>query len=201
MLDLTLRIGRRLTAAGIVVGYTRTNDTARTLSERTTLAAIWQADAFVSLHANTAANREASGCETYILPLAGYPSTSSDSTTAARERKGNGHNVANLLLGYQIHRQLPGAKGRVDRGLRRARFQVLRDAPCPAALVEVGFLSNTHEARQLASRWHREQLARRIADGILSFAKYIEPPVQVYKSNQPATETLPKEAPIKQAPQ
>lgn len=172
VLDLALRIGARLETAGMAVGYTRTNDTFLTLSERTALAGAWRADVFVSLHANTAGNRLASGRETYVLPLAGHPPTGAG-TLSDRPRAGNGHDRHNTLLGYHIHRQIPGRSHSADRGLRRARFQVLRQAPCPAALIEVGFLSNGREAERLASGWYRERLADAVASGVLEYARHL----------------------------
>ena len=48
---------------------------------------------------------------------------------------------------------------------------MLRQACCPAVLVEVGFLSNAVEARLLASGWFRDRLARAVADGVLDYAR------------------------------
>ena len=172
VLDLALRIGRRLEAAGIAVGYTRRDDTFLSLDARTATAGVWRADAFVSLHANFAENRQAAGPETYVLPLAGYAATGSDQRLSQRPRNGNSNDVCNTRLGYSIHRRLPGRCGEADRGLRRARYQVLRQAGCPAVLVEVGFLSNAVEARLLASGWFRDQLARAVADGVLDYSRH-----------------------------
>ena len=171
VLDLALRIGKLLEEAGLVVGYTRRDDTFLSLDERTATASVWRADAFVSLHANFADNRQASGPETYVLPFAGYAPTGGDQRISSKTRNGNRHDIGNTLLGYSIHRRLPGRRGECDRGLRRARFQVLRQAGCPAVLVEVGFLSNAVEARLLASGWFRGKLARAVADGILDYAR------------------------------
>jgi N-acetylmuramoyl-L-alanine amidase len=171
VLDLALRIGKLLEEAGLVVGYTRRDDTFLSLDERTATASVWRADAFVSLHANFADNRQASGPETYVLPFAGYAPTGGDQRISSKTRNGNRHDIGNTLLGHSIHRRLPGRRGECDRGLRRARFQVLRQAGCPAVLVEVGFLSNAVEARLLASGWFRGKLARAVADGILDYAR------------------------------
>ena len=58
----------------------------------------------------------------------------------------------------------------IHRGLRHARFQVLRDTPCPAVLMEIGFLSNPTDSRNLSSNWYRDRIARAIADGVCAFA-------------------------------
>lgn len=173
VLDLALRIGRRLEDAGMTVAFTRRDDVGLTLDQRTATAAVWRADVLVSLHANFAANGEASGRETFVLPLAGFASTGTDKPVSSRVRAGNSNDVWNTLLGHCIHRHLPGRMHAADRGLRRARFQVLRQAPCPAALVEFGFLSNNREAKLLASHWYRDRLAQAVADGLLDYSRHL----------------------------
>ena len=172
VLDLAIRIGEKLKAAGMAVAFTRRDDTFLSLSERAETATVWRADALVSLHANFAINPLACGRETYVLPVAGYEPTGGASSLSTLPRLGNNHDVLNNLLGFCIHRQLPGRLHADDRGLRRARFQVLRQAPCPAALVEIGFLSNAKEAKLLASGWYRDRLARAIAAGLIDFSHY-----------------------------
>ena len=172
VLDLAIRIGEKLKAAGMAVAFTRHDDTFLSLAERTETATVWRADALVSLHANFAINPLACGRETYVLPVAGYEPTGGASSLSTLPRLGNNHDVLNNLLGFCIHRQLPGRLHADDRGLRRARFQVLRQAPCPAALVEIGFLSNAKEAKLLASGWYRDRLARAIAAGLIDFSRY-----------------------------
>jgi N-acetylmuramoyl-L-alanine amidase len=69
-----------------------------------------------------------------------------------------------------MQRALALRSGGVDRGLKRARFEVLKLAPCPAALVECGFVSNAIEQDLLTRKEHRETLADAIAQGILAYA-------------------------------
>jgi hypothetical protein len=47
-----------------------------------------------------------------------------------------------------------------DRGVKRSRFLVLKEAPCPAVLVECGFVSNKREEEKLLTEAYREALAR-----------------------------------------
>lgn len=169
VLDLAFRVGERLEQAGCEVFYTRTTDTFITLSGRTRLAAKKKADLFVSLHANTAGASSARGRETFSIPVTGSLSTSKDKRVAVIYRAGNKHDVKNGLLAFAIHKHTPGRIGRFDRGIRHARFQVLRDAPCPAVLLESGFLSNPTDARNLASNWYCERYAQGVADGILEY--------------------------------
>jgi len=169
-LDLANRTRLRLEEQGFTVGCTRTDDSFLSLEERAVAAETWRAQVFVSLHANYAQNRHASGRETYVLPIVGAPATAAESRLFQRASRGNSNDTHNAMLGFAIHRQLPGRLQAADRGLRRARYQVLRQAPCPAALIECGFLSNARDARLLATSWYRDRLARAIADGIRDYA-------------------------------
>ena len=168
-LDIAKRVGNRLLRAGFDVVYTRLDDTFIELDDRPRRATNAKADVFVSIHANFAGSASARGCETYTMTLTG-----ADSTGGGRQDTswvaGNRHDARNTLLGYCIHSRLPGPLGEPDRGLRHARYVVLRKATCPAVLVEIGFLSHEHDARNAAGKWHRERLAAAIADGIVAYA-------------------------------
>jgi N-acetylmuramoyl-L-alanine amidase len=82
---------------------------------------------------------------------------------------GNAHDAASAVLGFSIQRRLVRDTQMADRGLRYARFSVLKNSPCAAALVECGFLSNPTEARRLADPAHRDRIARSIAQGIMDY--------------------------------
>ena len=170
VLDIALRAGEILSARGIEVIYTRTNDTFVSLAGRSGIAAKHKADAFVAIHANYAENQTARGIETFTLPFAKMQSTSAESSVNTIARVGNANDMANTILGHEIQRRMPGRLGEADRGLRHARYQVLRDTPCPAVLVEIGFLSNKTESRNLSSNWYRDKIALAIADGVCAFS-------------------------------
>ncbi len=170
VLDIALRAGEILQSRGMEVVYTRTNDTFVSLAGRSGIAAKRKAEAFVSVHANFAGTQSARGIETFTLPFAGMISTSSERGVATIARVGNANDRLNTILGYEIQRRMPGRLGEADRGLRHARFQVLRDTPCPAVLVEIGFLSNPTDSRNLSSNWYRDKIALAIADGVSAFA-------------------------------
>ena len=108
VLDIALRVGEILESRGMEVIYTRTNDTFVSLAGRSGMAARHKADAFVSIHANYAENQTARGIETFTLPFAKMPSTSSDTGTATIARVGNANDNANTMLGCEIQRRMPG---------------------------------------------------------------------------------------------
>lgn len=170
--DLALRISNLLMRTAMPVRLTRAADQFVSLDERTQIASNAMAEVFVSLHANFAVNSAACGIETYAVPFADWPATGEQFHTAPA-CDGNRFDRANARLGYAIHSRL-APLSLIDRGFKRARYAVLRHAPCPAVLVECGFLSNTNDARLLADPAYRDLLATAIADGIRAFAQINE---------------------------
>ncbi len=169
-LDIARRLQARLTQAGLHVRMTREDDRFLTLPQRTRLAREWRADLFVSIHLNASPNAAAHGVETFVLPAAGFPSTS-NSNTDKREYSGNKHDAENTRLAYFIQKGLMFQTQADDRGVRRARFEVLRETDCPAVLVECGFLSHPSEARRLANGEYRDRIAQGVASGIFTYIK------------------------------
>lgn len=169
VLDISKRLGSRLADKGLNVAYSRTEDVFASLDERSDMAAASNSTIFVSIHANTSASATACGIETFSLALAGCDSTSGDSKISRKEWSGNACDDSNSILGFCIQSAINTARGDADRGLRHARFQVLRRAPCPAVLIECGFLSNASENTSLESARYRERLAAAIAAGIMDF--------------------------------
>ena len=168
VLDVSLRIGEILHDAGVEVVFSRTNDTFVSLSDRSTLATEANAALFVSVHANTTGGNVAHGIETFTLSFAESDSTAGDTRISMKEWPGNAFDAESSVLGYLVHSAVNTARGEADRGLRHARFQVLRQAPCPAILVECGFLSNEAENLSLESPRYRQRLAAAIAKAILA---------------------------------
>jgi len=176
--DVTLHLARRtaerLKAARFSVRLTRTGDRYISLAGRANYAAQAGADLFLSIHLNAAANRNAAGLETYILPAAGYPSTSNSRFSRAPV-PGNRHDAASMVLAYHVHDALLGRTGLADRGIRRARHKVLQDAPCPAILIECGFVSNPGEESRIGSERFQAAVAGGIAAGIQRLAAAAQP--------------------------
>ena len=71
---------------------------------------------------------------------------------------GNRWDEQNMLLAYQIQKALLRQLGSEDRGVRRARFEVLREATMPAALIEAGFLSHPTEGKKIFTAEYRRQM-------------------------------------------
>ncbi len=169
VLDIADRVRDKLRASGVNVRLTRDSDIGMSLASRPAKAREWKADLFVSIHVNAAHNSRAHGIETYIMPAAGYSSTAGN--VNKNSFSGNRHDRANLLLAYYVQKEMLASTLCADRGVRRARFDVLKDAPCPAVLVECGFVSNKGEEEKMLTRSYRDSVASGIATGIMEYIK------------------------------
>jgi N-acetylmuramoyl-L-alanine amidase len=194
--EIALEISRQVFLDLVLKGYqvlmTRTGDTALTLTERTDRAREWKADLFVSIHLNSSASGEARGPETYVLAVPGYHSTNAtpEGEADGKVNVGNQFDDANIILGHAVHAEL-AREVRTDRGLRRARFQVLRDAPCPAVLVECGYLSNAEEEKRLVNPVTRDRIAASISRGIDAYCGQVRRGNLVAGPRAPAPKAAP----------
>lgn len=148
VLPIGLQVARLLEQQGVQVVLTRNSDYFVELPGRTAMANRVNADVFVSIHANAVANRpDVSGLETYYLS-------------------------SGLTLARFIHNSILQSINVPDRGVRRARFYVLRHSAMPAVLVETGFVTGLDDSARLATPAYQNQMAEAIARGILQYLQY-----------------------------
>ncbi len=197
-LGLAMELRDQLQRAGFSVILTRNKDTYVDLPDRPALANRRGADLFISLHFNATptGKNEVAGPQTYCITPIG-----ASSTDAQGEGAGYGATTANrmeqksLLLAYQVQKSLVNNLGANDRGVRRARYAVLRDATMPAILVEGGYMTHPVESKKIYNPVYRHQMALAIMNGILAYQRLVSPPAPaVYPpalKNPPAT-TAPK---------
>lgn len=175
-LDLAKQVEHDLEAVdGLRVLMTRTSDVTVALEQRVEFCRSEHADLYVSLHFN--AGGTADGIETYCVPPAGAPTTAHspyegevEASVANMAVENNRFDEQNVWLAHCVQKSLLQATHANDRGVRRARFYVLRYATCPAILVEGGFLSNRAEEGKILTPEYRAVLARAIAEGIATYA-------------------------------
>jgi N-acetylmuramoyl-L-alanine amidase len=178
--EYTLLLARELKSqlheAGLNAVLTRDRDTFVGLPDRPAYAKRNGADLFVSLHFNAAQSgaNKVKGVEVYCLTPAGASSTNAradetDSTSYA----GNRFDPENMRLAYQIQNSLIGSLSAEDRGVKHARFAVLREAAMPAVLIEAGFMSHPQESRQIFDPGYRLKLAQAIAEGIVAYKERV----------------------------
>jgi N-acetylmuramoyl-L-alanine amidase len=189
VLDEALRLGRVLSRRGYAVHLTRKDDVYIPLRERVDAARAYQADLFISLHADSNPDPRVFGASVYTLSEA-----SSDAEAAALARKENqsdiiagvdlgakGSPVASILIGLAqrdtINRSVRLADTLVARldhvtdilprtPHRSAGFVVLKAPDVPAVLVELGYLSNPADCKRMVNDAWRENIAGALADAI-----------------------------------
>jgi N-acetylmuramoyl-L-alanine amidase len=174
---LAKEVRAQLAMAGLKVSLTRSTDSFIELPGRPGLAKRRNADLFVSLHFNAAesARSTVQGAEVYCLTPTGATSTNARGEgNGEGSFPGNRHNDQNLFLAYQVQKALTRNLTVEDRGVRRARFAVLRDALMPAVLIEAGFLSHPVEGRQILSAAYRQRIARAIVEALLAYKRAME---------------------------
>ncbi len=148
VLSISEKVAAVLRAKGVNAVLTRTDDRDLGLAPRVALAERVKARVFVSIHANaiSLSYPQVNGLETYYYNTGGS-------------------------LARTIHKQVLQSVNVRDRGVRRARFYVLRHTSMPATLVEVGFVTGREDGRKLATPEYQQQMAEAIAMGILRYLK------------------------------
>jgi len=191
--DVVLAIGLKLRdllkdELGLDVVMTRASDVFIPLEERTAIANKVNADLFVSVHANAALNRSASGIETYYLNLA---KTEKAAQLAAKENGTTLEKVSvlqailfDLMANYKLndsahladevqrslHGRIKGQHADVrNLGVKQGPFYVLVGATMPSILVETAFVSNPQEEGRLADPAYQDQTAEGIMEGIRGY--------------------------------
>jgi N-acetylmuramoyl-L-alanine amidase len=176
-LDLARLLRPLLQAKGFRVIMTRESDVFVPLELRARIANATQDSIFVSLHFNaTDHDPTATGFEIYSLTPRGAPSTYEDWLTqmSINIQNGTEADAASVELSSCIYHSLIGHIGEFDRGIKRARFAVLRLTKIPAVLVEGGFLTERGESRLIAKPEWRKRLADAICTGIDNFRTLAE---------------------------
>lgn len=174
---LAQEVRDQLKLAGLRVIMTRNRDTYPELPERPEFANRKKAELFVSIHLNATESSRGTvqGSQVFCLTPAGAASTNAGGETGdASYFPGNHCNDKNILLAYEVQKSLVHELGVQDRGVRRARFAVLRDAQMPAILIEPGFMSHPLEGPKIFTAGYRKQLARAIVDGIMTYKRTVE---------------------------
>ena len=57
----------------------------------------------------------------------------------------------------------------LNRGVKQAGFQVLWGATMPNVLIEVGFITNSEEAKNLSSSKYQDKIANGIANAVITY--------------------------------
>ena len=189
--DLTLAVARKLAAElrarHVPVVETRPKDVFVPLHERTAIANKAHARLYVSIHANSAPEPEAFGSETYFLSVDASDAeamrvalTENDVYQQAGTAQDSQDVVGSILgdlirtehlressdLAAAIQRALAKLPGE-SRGVKQAPFVVLTGVNMPAALIEIGFVTNADEVKRLGRRDVQVALAKAVATALV----------------------------------
>lgn len=146
-IDIAKRVRKYLQRAGIEVIMTREDDESVSLKQRTEITNVETPNAFVSIHVNSSENSGVTGLETYYY------------TPQSKE------------LAKSVHLKIANYINSPDRGIRTARFYVIRNTETPAILAEIGYLSNDAERNEILSEERKNTTAKAIAEGIINYLK------------------------------
>jgi len=193
VLDIARRIRTILIRKGYKIRMTRDSDRFIELEQRADIANNIGAAIFVSIHANAVNKnkRSISGSEIYYLSKA---QIASSKRTEKIENMGIKKKISSRWgsLKYRVKRWLLGRHFKKNRekskklaeavqrklkrvtigksrGIKTANFSVLRNAYCPACLIEVGYLTNPTDATYLRRSSYKQKIAEAIAQGIIDY--------------------------------
>jgi N-acetylmuramoyl-L-alanine amidase len=171
-LDVARKLRPILQAKGLRVIMTREGDYFVPLEVRAKIANAARNSIFVSIHFNaTNDDPNATGFEIFSFTPRGAPSTS-DGTAAASSvnvQPGSSVDAQSLALSACIYHSVLGHLREYDRGIKRARFAVLRLTKVPAVLIEGGFLTERGESKLISNKDWRAKLAGAIGIGIENY--------------------------------
>jgi N-acetylmuramoyl-L-alanine amidase len=171
-LDVARKLRPILQAKGLRVIMTREGDYFVPLEVRAQIANSAHNAIFVSIHFNaTNDDPNATGFEIFSFTPRGAPSTS-DGTAAASSvnvQPGSSVDAQSLALSACIYHSVLGQLREYDRGIKRARFAVLRLTKVPAVLIEGGFLTDGGESKLISNKDWRAKLAGAIGVGIENY--------------------------------
>jgi N-acetylmuramoyl-L-alanine amidase len=189
---VTLSVARRLKSAlesrlGVRVILTRDGDQTVALDERAALANNNKADLFVSLHANASVRASAAGAEVFYLSLDEYGDQAQRVARGESEALpvfgGGARDIEvilwemaqaryieeSALLARQIEASLRERVPMSPRAIQQAPFRVLVGANMPAVLVEMGFITNPEQEKQLVSESFQGAIVQALVDSIIRY--------------------------------
>ena len=201
-LDVARKLRPILQAKGFRVIMTREGDYFVPLEVRAKIANSARNSIFVSIHFNaTNDDPNATGFEIFSFTPRGAPSTSDGTVTSNsfNTQPGSSVDAQSMALSACIYHSLLGQLREYDRGIKRARFAVLRLTKVPAVLIEGGFLTEGGESKLISNKDWRAKFAGAIGKGIENYQELPikkQPPMIVADYRREA-----KSAPVPPVPQ
>ena len=195
--DVTLAVSRRLrtlieSRLGLKVFLTRDDDRTMSTDERSAFANNHRADVLLSIHANSAVRPSVRGAEVYYLTVERADAEArkkAEQSTTTLPSLGGGSRAIDLILWETaqvryleqsaalaafIEQSLANRVEMSPRAVQQAPFRVLVGANMPAALVEIGYLSNAEQETQLTTAAYQDQIALALLDALIRFRELLE---------------------------
>jgi N-acetylmuramoyl-L-alanine amidase len=195
--DITLTVAHKLkkliqSKLGLRVIMTREKDAEVSLNTRASIANNQQAQMFVSIHVNSSFRKSAFGSETYFVSL---NATDQEALELARKENQSKDDIGESIqndelkmilwnmaqteyiressrLAESVQYELNELLGTRNRGVKQAPFRVLMRAAMSAVLVEVAFISNSSEEKNLKDENFQDRVASAIFIGLSKFISY-----------------------------
>ena len=195
--EIALAVSRRLrtlieSRLGMRVFLTREDDRTISHDDRSAFANNHQADLFLSIHANAAVRPNIKGAEVYYLSVERADAEArkrAEDAGVVLPALGGGTRAIDLILWETAQSRYleqsaalaaaveEGLRARVEmspRAVQQAPFRVLVGANMPAALVEIGYVSNPDQEQQLTSADYQTKVAEALLDAIVKFRAQLE---------------------------
>jgi N-acetylmuramoyl-L-alanine amidase len=223
-LPVSLKTGEYLeqNLKNVKVIFTRKTDVYVTLDERAEIANRYEADIFISVHANANESKGPYGTETYIM---GHSKDAQNLEVAMKENSvmlldsdystkyegfdpqspesyimftimQSAFSEQSTMLASKIQTQFKENAGRYDRGVKQAGLWVLWKTTMPSVLTEIGFISNTNEEKYLNSKQGQDFIASAIYRACRDYINEIDKKSIVQTARPDSAED---QVPVKQA--
>jgi N-acetylmuramoyl-L-alanine amidase len=188
--DVTLSVARRLKAAlesklGVRVLLTRDDDRAVPMDERTAVANSGKADLFISVHANASWRPTLIGATISTTMFGQQDEEAAHAIASELLPAVNGpprgidfipwdlaqipHLARSEALARAIAAQLQGHVPLAMNPVDSAPLRVLEPANMPAVLIELGYLTNAEQEKQLASSEFQNAVVQALVEAIVRF--------------------------------
>jgi N-acetylmuramoyl-L-alanine amidase len=208
VLDVALRLAAKLRDSGLDVVMTRDADTFVPLEGRFAVANDARGDLFVSIHANSAPDRDVRGTETFFLALR----ASDDEAEQVAERENAAFGAAGRagavsddplvailadMTANEYQREsavfAKAAQGHLAsgdphaRGVKQALFVVLQGVQMPSALIEIGFLTHREEEEALRAGSGRDRVVDALSKAVIEYGRRYDERLGIDAATAPAS--------------
>ena|SRR5438132_853019 len=178
--DLTLAIAKAIESkieaqTGAHVLLTRSGDVRVEDADRAALANESRAGLFVSIHVNSSPSPAAHGFQVYYHDAYALEARAGDVKAVPWNLAQRGVESDSAKLAETLRASLAAKLTLADRGVRRMPLATLEGVTCPAAMIEIGFLSNADEALALSTDAVQDAIAEAVADAVVKIDAELAP--------------------------